>query len=239
MNLSNLLEPIVYDAADECPYLPDRTSRLPLRHPMARLTPGQFDQRLAQGDRRSGLFLYRPACPGCRACESLRIEVEHFRPNATQRRTFRRGDRLLETRVGPPVTDEARVALFNKHRRGRDLARYESEVSPSGYESFLVETCCQTIEFSYWLEGELIGAGITDRGATALSAVYCYFDPDQSRLSLGVYNVLKQIEIARSWGMRYVYLGFYIAGSEHMSYKAQYLPHERLIAGQWTKFERE
>jgi arginine-tRNA-protein transferase len=39
--------------------------------------------------------------------------------------------------------------------------------------------------------------------------------------------------------MRYVYLGFYIADSAHMSYKSQYLPHERLIGGAWRKFDRE
>jgi arginine-tRNA-protein transferase len=239
MNFSSLLEPIVYDSPEACPYLPGRTSRLPLRYPLTRLTPGQFDQRLAQGDRRSGQFLYRPACPQCRACESLRIEVEHFRPSATQRRTLRRGDRLIETRIGPPAVDDARVALFNKHRRGRDLARYERDVNHAGYESFLVETCCETVEFSYWLEGALIGAAVSDRGAAALSAVYCYFDPEHSRLSPGVYNVLKHVETCRAWGMRYLYLGFYIAASEHMSYKAQYLPHERFIGGQWRRFDRD
>jgi arginine-tRNA-protein transferase len=72
-----------------------------------------------------------------------------------------------------------------------------------------------------------------------VSAVYCYFDPDHSRLSPGVYNVLKQVETCRTWGCRYLYLGFYVAGSEHMSYKAQYLPHERFMNGQWRRFDRE
>jgi arginine-tRNA-protein transferase len=239
MNFPNLLEPVVYDAPDDCAYLPGRTSRLPLRYPLAKLTPAQFDQRLAQGDRRSGQYLYRPSCPSCRACESLRVEVERFQPSATQRRTLRRGDRLLQTRIGPPVVDETRVALFNKHRHGRDLARYDRDIDAAGYQSFLVETCCDTLEFSYWLDGQLIGAATSDRGAEAMSAVYFYFDPDHCRLSPGVYNVLKQIEFCRRQRIRFLYLGFHIAGSQHMAYKAQYLPHERLIDGRWRRFQRD
>ncbi len=236
---SNIFEPVVYDAPEPCPYLPGKTSRLPLRLPLRKLTPEQFDHRLAAGDRRSGPLLYRPACPQCQACESLRIEVKEFRPNATQRRTLRRGDQLLETRIGPPQVDDLRVTLFNRHRQGRDLARNDRDIDQAGYEAFLVDTCCDTIEISYWFDNVLIGVAVSDRGAEALSAVYFYFDPDYGRLSPGVYNVLKQVELCRNWGMRYLYLGFYVAGSEHMMYKAVYLPHERLIDGQWRRFDRE
>ena len=76
-------------------------------------------------------------------------------------------------------------------------------------------------------------------GAESMSAVYFYFDPDHSRLSPGVYNVVKQIELCRRRRMRYLYLGFHIAGSQHMAYKSQYLPHERLIDGCWKRFPRE
>lgn len=233
-----MLEPVVYDSPEECPYLPDHTSRLPLRLPLKRLSPAAFDERLAQGDRRSGQYLYRPACPGCRACESLRLDVSQFQPNATQRRTLRRGDQALETRISSPIVDDTRVALFNLHRRGRGLARSDGDIDASGYELFLVQSCCDTIEFSYWFDNRLIGVAVSDRGQEAMSAVYFFFHPDYSRLSPGVYNVLKQLEMCRGWGVRYLYLGFYIAGSAHMSYKAQYLPHERLIDGQWRTFAK-
>ncbi len=232
-------EPVVYDAPEVCPYLPGRTSRLPLRLPLTRLTPAQFDQRLAHGDRRSGEFIYRPSCPTCSACQSLRIEVAHFQPNATQRRTLRRGDRVFETRIGPAVVDDARIRLFNAHRHGRELARNDRDLDHHGYSAFLVESCCDTLEFSYWIGNRLVAVAVSDRGAESLSAVYCCFEPAESRHSPGVYNVLKQVETCKAWGLRYLYLGFYIADSEHMSYKAQYLPHERLIDGEWRVFSRE
>ena len=86
-------------------------------------------------------------------------------------------------------------------------------------------------------QGMNISVAIVDRGSDALSAVYCYFDPDHSKLGIGTFSVLKQIELARGWGMRYVYLGLYVASSKHMSYKANFRPHERLVDGRWRSSE--
>ena len=59
------------------------------------------------------------------------------------------------------------------------------------------------------------------------------------KLSLGTYSILKQLELAKRWGMRHLYLGLYIEANEHMAYKARFLPHDRLVRGEWRKFERE
>src|SRR3954447_17685558 len=119
-------EIVVFDAPHACSYLPGRTARLPYRRPVARLSPEQFDQRLAEGDRRSGVFLYRTQCPTCRACQPIRLDVNQFRADATQRRMDRRGDALLTTRIGPPVVDRDRVRLFNLHRDVRGLTSDDS-----------------------------------------------------------------------------------------------------------------
>jgi arginyl-tRNA--protein-N-Asp/Glu arginylyltransferase len=231
-------EMLVYDELEPCPYLPQRWARMPLRLPATALAGRQLDARLAEGDRRSGIYLYRATCPGCHACEAIRIDVNQFTPSRTQQRTLRRGDRVLEVEVGPPVVDAERVALFNLHRHGRDLARYDYDIDADGYRTFLVDTCCDTLEICYRLAGSMIGVAISDRGAESVSAVYCYFDPAFSRLSPGAYSILKHIELCRRWHVRYLYLGYYVAESEHMAYKSLYLPHERLIGGRWRRFER-
>jgi arginine-tRNA-protein transferase len=78
-----------------------------------------------------------------------------------------------------------------------------------------------------------VAIAIADAGKLSLSAVYCYYDPSFRLLSLGTYSVLRQIELCRASGRRHLYLGFFIAESPHMSYKANFRPNQRLIGGRW------
>src|SRR5262249_34965292 len=138
-------EIVVFDMPHPCSYLPERTARLPYRLPLERLTPEQFDERLSEGDRRSGLHLYPTARPGGRACEPIRLDVNRFHADATQRRMLRKGDALLEVRIGVPVVNRQRVRLFNLHRDGRGLNRGEHPIDERDYADFLTDTCCDTI----------------------------------------------------------------------------------------------
>jgi arginine-tRNA-protein transferase len=230
---------LVWDESSRCPYLPGQTARLPLRLPTRRLRPTELTQRLAAGDRRQGVLLYRPSCPTCVACEAIRVDVHDFRPSKTQRRVWRRGEALLETVVGSPMTTPEKVGLYNRHKVERGLLIGDGLIDTDGYEQFLVESCADTIELCYRLEGRLVGVAIADRAADALSAVYCFYDPECAALSLGTYSILKQLALCRSSGLRYLYLGLYVGGCHPMRYKVHYLPHERLVAGAWQKFERQ
>ncbi|MCR9119887.1 MAG: arginyltransferase, partial [bacterium] len=175
-------------------------------------------------------------CSLARDCEAIRIRVDQFEMSRNKRRVFNRGERLIVTKVGLPEVDSDRVGLFNRHRNERGMNNDGADASLSGYRSFLVDSCCETIELSYWLDDRLAGIAICDLGDKSMSAVYSFFDPDVGRLSLGVYSVLKQIEFCRTHNFDLLYLGFYVAGSPHMRYKAEYKPHERLIAGDWVEF---
>jgi arginine-tRNA-protein transferase len=130
-----------------------------------------------------------------------------------------------------------RVVLYNRHKVGRGLLFGNDLIDSNGYVQFLVETCVDSVEIAYRLNGKLLGVAVADRATEALSAVYCYYDPRHARLSPGVYSILKQIQLCRDWGLRYLYLGLYVAGSRTMEYKRRYLPHERLINGAWRRFE--
>lgn len=234
----NPAEWLVSDAPMRCPYLPRQTARLPLRLPVRPLRRDELDRRLEAGDRRQGVLLYRPSCPTCRACEAIRIDVETFEPSKTQRRVFRRGETTIETHIGRPTPSADKVALYNRHKIERDLLIGNELVDAADYEQFLVETCTDTVEMTYRLDGQLIGVAIADRALNALSAVYCFYDPAQAAVSPGTYSILKQVALCRSWGLRYLYLGLYVADCAPMSYKARYLPHERLIDGVWQRFDR-
>lgn len=231
-------ELIVYDRLCRCPYLADRVARMPLRLPARKLRRSELDQRLEVGDRRQGLVLYRTQCPSCQACVPIRIPVQRFELSRGQRRILARGDRLLTVTVGPPSLDDRRVELYDIHKRGRGLSDGQPAIDAEGYEDFLVNTCCDTIEIRYSLAGTLVGVAVTDRAKNSLSAVYCYYDPSQGKLSLGTYSILKQIDLCRRLGLRWLYLGLYIAESPVMAYKARFRPHEQLIQGRWIPIEK-
>lgn len=209
-----------------------------MRLPSRALTAAELDARLAEGDRRHGPFFYRPSCPSCVACEAIRIPVRDFVLSASQRRALAKGRRELSLELGDPVADEARLALYEKHKRGRDLVSGEAEpLDLKGYESFLVDRAVQSFELRVFRGDTLVSLAVTDRGASSLSLVYCYWDPDHARLGLGTYSILEQLELARKWRHEHVYLGLYIEANAHMSYKALFTPHERLIEGEWRRFD--
>jgi arginine-tRNA-protein transferase len=236
-NTARLATIPIYDGLDPCPYLPGQVARLPLHYPLRRLSGAEFDLLLADGYRRLGDLVYRASCPRCQACEPLRVLVDEFQPNRAQRRAARRGHEALTVEMARCHVDPQRLELYNAHKRGRNLDRGEGPIDAEGYRSFLVDTCCDSFELRFFAEGRLIGVAVADRGEKALSAVYCYFDPALAHLSPGTFSILRQIELCRQWGLTYLYLGYYIAPSCPMTYKAAFRPHERLQDGQWVRHE--
>lgn len=228
---------VVYDEYSRCPYLPGQIARLPLRLPSAPLSPEALSERLAAGDRRQGILLYRPRCPGCQACEAIRLEVASFHWGRTLRRIWRRGETLLRTEIGPPTMTPEKVALYNRHKVERNLLVGDGLLDEDLYHEFLVDSCADTFEIDYYLEDRLVGVAITDRAVDSLSAVYCFYDPTVSGISLGTYSILKQLDLCRQMGLSHLYLGLFVAGCRSMAYKTRFRPHERLVDGEWQRVD--
>ena len=97
----------------ECSYLPAETSSLEYRY-LIDISAAEFEGMLSRGWRRQGACFFRPACPRCTKCRSLRVDVNAFAPNKSQRRCLKRneGVRLVVRR--PRVTKE-HLAVFNAY----------------------------------------------------------------------------------------------------------------------------
>lgn len=230
-------EQIVHDEPEDCPYIEGQTARMPLRWQFRPTSGNEFDESLAAGDRRVGRMLYRTACPTCTACEPIRIPVRDFKPSKSQRRVIKKNrDVVVET--GPATFSEEKLALYNRHKRERGLARDERTMTRRGYEGWFVQSCTRTIDMEYRVDGRLIGCGILDLGALDTSSVYFYFDPRESARSPGVFSVLMEVAWLRSQGGRHHYLGLYVEQCSHLSYKGAYYPHERLVDGDWRRVEK-
>lgn len=231
-------EVVVHDEPGPCSYLPGRSWRLPLRLPLRGLRRSELEERLAAGDRRQGRLLYRPACPDCRACEPIRLDVGRLSLGRTQRRIHARGQRAMEVTTGPVEVDAERLALYHRHKRERGLEVGERPLSEETYRLVFGESCCETFELRFRIDGRLVAVAITDRSSRSLSAVYTYFDPSYEKLSPGAFAILTQADLCRRWGLRYLYLGLYIAECPAMVYKARYLPHQRRVHQRWQTFDR-
>ena len=221
-----------------CSYLPGKTANLPLILPANVLSMRTMDAALAAGMRRAGLFLYYTQCQGCQSCEPTRFDVHQFRWTESWKRILKRGDRQLQLAIAPTSMTDEKLALFNRHRVERGLNTDESNYQREDYESFLVETSCQfTMELQFRIGEQLIAVSIIDCGQNSVSAVYTYFDPDYSKLSIGTYAILKQLEFCLQTGRQYVYLGMYVKDNSHLNYKARFLPQQRWMDGGWVNID--
>lgn len=225
---------VVWDHPESCPYLPDREARLPLRLPLRRLTGADFDQLLELGDRRSGRGLYRASCGACRECRPIRVPTAEFQPTASQRRSVRRNEDV-SVQIGPVSCTPEHLDLYNRHKFGRGLSRSGQELTEGQYRQWLVDSCVESVELRYLVGERLIGVSVLDLGATSVSSVYHYYDPDEGRRSLGVYSVLWEIAWAHSVGMQWYYLGYYVRDCDHLNYKARYLPNEIKTDTGWMR----
>lgn len=212
-----------------CSYLEDRTARMRYRL-MPDCPPATYEKLLQRGWRRFGATFFRPACRGCEQCLSLRLDVEDFEPNRSQRRTLRK-NQDLSVILRPVGISDAHLDLYDRYhgdmteRRGWD----EKFLDADGYYStFVAGGEGFAHELLYFAGEQLVGVALVDLLPHALSAIYCYYEPEERQRGIGVFSVLAQIELARQREIPYVYLGYWIRGNRSMGYKAKYQPHEIL-----------
>lgn len=208
-----------------CPYLPGRMQRSEAYRADG-LDGHLYEQLLARGFRRSGRVVYRPRCRECRECRQIRIPVSEFRPGRSLRRVWRRNSDL-QVEIGRPVPSDDAYDVFKRY-----LGAQHDGTMSADYESFvrfLYDSPLETSECRYFQDGTLIGVSLLDRCGDGLSSVYMFYDPRFRDRSLGTFSVLWEIERCRAEGLSYYYLGFYVAQSRKMAYKARFRPCQVLV----------
>lgn len=232
--------------ASPCPYLPGRTERKVFTE-LTGQHAGELNDALGRiGFRRSQNVAYRPSCADCSACVSVRIVTGGFKPGGTQRRLLRRNEDLVVNACRAQATDE-QFELLQRYLSARHPGGGMTEMDQFDYSDMVEQSPVDTYVIEYRLpadraggQGRLVGACLTDRQGDGLSMIYSFYDPAiEDRQGLGSFIILDHIMRARNAGLPYVYLGYWVEGSQRMAYKVRYRPLERLGRDGWVAFDPE
>ncbi|GJL91267.1 MAG: putative arginyl-tRNA--protein transferase [Hyphococcus sp.] len=227
-----------------CPYLKGRRERKIFSYLSGEGASSTNALLTRRGFRRSQNLIYLPACEACNSCVPVRIVVDDFDLSRSRRRTLSRNADIIRRIKGPRATGEQfsmlRGYLDERHGDGG-----MADMTVLDYASMVEETAVDTMIIEYRVKDEetgedrLIGAALTDRLTDGLSMVYSFFEPDENARGLGRFMILDHVSFARELGLPYVYLGYWVNGSDKMDYKKSFQPLEMLGPNGWTRMDRQ
>lgn len=222
---------------DRCDYLPDRTRQIHYEL-TGTLTPDEYMVRLAHGWRRFGHAMFRPLCPSCQMCQSVRVPADTFRASRTQRRIWNANRPSITIEVDGPAISSDKRALYMTFHDHQHVTKGWPAPSAEDFDAFL-DNPFPTEEWCYRIDGRLVGVGYVDVLPRGMSAIYFFHDPAERHRSLGTFNVLSLIAATRERGLPHLYLGYYVEGCRSLAYKERFRPNEVLRPdGLWQPFVR-
>jgi leucyl-tRNA---protein transferase len=230
-------------APSPCPYLPGRDERKVFAH-LPMMEGASVNDSLTQvGFRRSQNIAYRPACDACDACVSARIPVSGYPFSRSERRILDRSATLERHLVEAEATME-QFDLLRRYLGARHSTGGMADMTWPDYVAMVEDTAVRTHIVEYRTPsrdqgpGDLIACVLVDLLHDGLSLVYSFYDPSETRRSLGSFAILDHVLQAQTAELAYVYLGYWVSGSAKMAYKARFTPLEVLKPGGWRLLSR-
>lgn len=217
-----------------CSYLPDRQARSQVATPSHLIDTPLYSELVRTGFRRSGIFTYRPWCDNCQACIPVRVDVNAFQPDRSQRRAASKHANLKPRQL-PLVFNEEHYDLYQRYQARRHSGGGMDEDSREQYAHFLLQSHVETVLVEFREGHALRVVCIIDVLPDGLSSVYTFFDPDVPGASYGTATILWQVEQCRRHGLPHLYLGYWIRASRKMSYKANFHPLQGRVHGDWRE----
>lgn len=217
-----------------CSYLYGESARTVFLNPQQKIDDAVYSQLSEFGFRRSGQHIYKPLCRQCNACIPLRVPVDSFKPSRQQKRTLKRNEDVSIYKVDTIDTDE-HYSLYHRYIENRHADGDMYPPTRDQFLSFLADEWRCAAYYEFRVEGRLIALSVADTMHNGLSAIYTYFDPNDSHRSLGRFVILSLIKLAKAKQLPAVYLGYWIKASDKMRYKSEYRPLEILIDDRWLR----
>lgn len=219
-------------APHHCSYLDNRSAITLFADPDASMDADTYSALSHLGFRRSGNYVYRPQCSGCRSCVSVRIPVDLFEMNRSQRRVWQ-ANRDVDVRFVEAQWSDEHYALYERYINIRHADGDMFPPSPRQYREFLLSDWADTTLMELRLSGQLLAVAVIDELQDGISAVYTFYDVDYPKRSVGTLAILQQIAWAQARGVPFVYLGYWVREAKRMAYKKQFRPLQLLIDSEW------
>ena len=159
--------------------------------------------------------------------------MANFEPDRAQRRCLKRNADLVVSESIPGYNLE-RHGLYERYLQSRHAGGGMDDAEASDFRRFLTAPWSPTLFMELHQGDQLLAVAVTDICLNGISAVYTFFDPDESARSLGTYAILRQVELARRRGVPWLYLGFWIDGHPKMDYKRRFRPLQIRTADGWV-----
>jgi len=222
----------------ECSYIPGK--RVRMNYKQVDVVSQTFATAAVQrGWRRFGKNFVYPVCFGCTGCKSLRIAVKNFKHGKSKRKTINRNEdtKIL---IQEPSVNQERVDLYNNYHAYKaklDGWPHHDMTMQEYYDNFVAGANDFGKELLYYIDDKLVCVDLIDILEDGISSVYCYYDPNYPRNSLGIYSLLYQIRLAENLGLDWVYLGYWVDGCKAFEYKENFQPME-ILEGYPRIFEK-
>ncbi|MCP4391864.1 MAG: arginyltransferase [Gammaproteobacteria bacterium] len=223
-------------APEPCSYLDDRKSVSAFANPHMDMDMNTYNELIQHGFRRSGGYIYRPHCPHCQECVSVRVPVHKHKFSRNEHRVIKRNSDIRISIMPGRYRDE-HFDLYRRYINSRHDEGSMANPNKSDYHRFLICDWTDTLFFEYRLNRILIAVAVCDITDSGLSAVYTFFDPDYANRSPGHFAILCQINESQQRDLDYLYLGYWIRDCNKMSYKRRYKPLEAFLNDQWVNLD--
>jgi arginine-tRNA-protein transferase len=214
----------------KCVYLDDKRMQMSYKY-INDCSSSLASTLTKQGWRRFGKYFSRPSCKECSECISLRVDVKNFYLSRSARRVIRKNAHTHSV-LTTPSQDQKKLELYEKYhkymqkKKGWDYYPINEE----SYDDLYIKGASSFAkEVDYFIDDKLVGVDLIDIIDDGISAIYFYYDPDFQSYSLGRFSLFKQIELAKSLELDWIYLGYSVERCGSLNYKLSYKPHQRLL----------
>jgi arginine-tRNA-protein transferase len=162
----------------------------------------------------------------------VRLKVKNYIPSKQQKRCWNKNKDII-TLSHPAQYNEEHFQLYSRYLASRHPEGGMDPLSKNGYHDIINSEWSDSELIEFRRGQVLVAVAVIDKLKDGLSAVYTFFEPELSKLSLGILCIQHEIELVKQRSLKWLYLGYWNPESQKMSYKTRFQPLEYFFQNDW------